>query len=1276
MATIHRGRAPDGRAVAIKRLDTRVKDQADRARFEREASIRFRHPNVVEVLDAGVDGDGAPYIVLELLEGGELETKLRDAPLPPKDAIGVGIQIARGLEVAHAAGVVHRDLKPSNIFICKDGTVKLLDFGVALLENRRTRFTSTGKVVGTPWYLAPEQARGDRDLDSRVDVWALGAVLYESLTGRAPFDRDSPLATVLAILREEPEPLERIVPSIPRELAAVIARCLVKPRDFRWATAGAVRAALEAIDVTDAAETAHSVDAPAAPTIAAGEDRIVAVLLAEGAEDGDKLRQAVEEEGGTFLRLYGHRAVGLFGGAQTEGDELERAASAAMRSAGAARHISVAAGRATSVGGTISGAAILAAEQGCNADVIGVAVDARSAKALTQRFDLESVAKGFYRLVAERPVSPIPPPRGSVVPGLHGDSIPPGFAGPIPLVGRTSELAQLSSAVTTMLGEWRARAVLMIGAAGSGKSRLRRELEQMLEQSVPPVRMLVARADPLGGSAALSLVAAAIRRRARDGTNEQDWPRIEPEAPLEERRRAVEALASEAITDPVVRDETTSFLGELLGVDMGLTSQVAAARTDPQLMADRLRVAVRDYFGGLADQGPVALLLEDLHWADNASLDVVEELLDGLSESPFLVAATARTWFDEGRPSYLGAQGVTRIEPRGLVAAEVAALAKAIAGRALSAPLVDALTERTSGNPLFVEQIVGELVEQGSLDLPPEKLPLPITVEAAIQSRLDHLPLLEKNACKHAAIWMRPFAAEEVEALGIADARGLLESLRRRRIVAARSAARVGRAREYRFHSTLFADVAYAMLAEAPRAELHRRAASILARAVDADDEEIGGHHEKAGENDQAVTRYVAATLAAQRRGDGESVLRCSGRALALGVPDAQRYDVHMARADAMQFLGRFEEQAKELNRCEHYARSPGEKARSLAERVIGLWRLGKADDALGAAELAIDAARNAGETDVLAVAFGRKAVFLTWRGELGAANGVLAEARDAARSSGPQIRGLLASYGAQLAAAEGDLDAKRARYAEAASLCDEAGDLRRAASISMNLADTLNRFGAFGEAEVALRAALERCRRVGYRVGEGGTLANLGYALVMLGRLDEAATALDEAERVAVATKYARVGVAVAEYRVRLALARSELDRAAADAMAAADRAEQAKLAGFWVRLLALAARAHLGAGRVPAALEASARALARYDELGSMEEGEIELFLVRAQALVAAGDAEGARQILERGGTRLDFVASRILDAEWRRRFLEEEPSHRALVAALSAARAHGGG
>lgn len=240
------------RDVAIKVL-SRV-DPALLARFEREARAMavLSHPNIVTVFDVGTH-EGSPFFVSELLEGRTLRAALEGTPLPVMRACELGLQLARGVAAAHALKIVHRDLKPENLFLTREGTLKILDFGLVKLKQGRstdaeeTMVEASGAyaLVGTPAYMAPEQLRGE-PVDERADLFALGTILYEMLAGENPFRRTSPAETMAAILREAPPRLgERV--HVPPALERLVGRCMEKDPADRFQSAGDLGFALESL---------------------------------------------------------------------------------------------------------------------------------------------------------------------------------------------------------------------------------------------------------------------------------------------------------------------------------------------------------------------------------------------------------------------------------------------------------------------------------------------------------------------------------------------------------------------------------------------------------------------------------------------------------------------------------------------------------------------------------------------------------------------------------------------------------------------------------------------------------------------------------------------------------------------------------------------------------------------------------------------------------------------------------------------------------------------
>jgi serine/threonine-protein kinase len=320
-----------GRDVAIKVLPVEFADDPERLRrFEREAkaTAALSHPNILEVHDVGTF-EGVPYLVEELLEGESLKERIGRGALPASEAIGVAVQIARGLAAAHEKGIVHRDLKPANVFLTKHGAVKILDFGLAklvesvaaggadTLTHAPTGATEFGRVLGTVAYMAPEQARG-MAVDQRADVFSFGVVLYEMLAGQRPFRGATATDTVAAILKEEPPALPA---SVPPDLVAVIGKCLAKVPEKRYSSGSEVLAALGGVDVEGAAPLWGSLQRSVRrhPWLAAANAVVALAVLALALDAGGvRSRLLGRGNGGQAIRMAVLPFANLSGGPEQD----------------------------------------------------------------------------------------------------------------------------------------------------------------------------------------------------------------------------------------------------------------------------------------------------------------------------------------------------------------------------------------------------------------------------------------------------------------------------------------------------------------------------------------------------------------------------------------------------------------------------------------------------------------------------------------------------------------------------------------------------------------------------------------------------------------------------------------------------------------------------------------------------------------------------------------------------------------------------------------------
>jgi eukaryotic-like serine/threonine-protein kinase len=288
MGVLYRGKDPVlDREVAIKLMSGDFSaDEAARARFFREAraAARLQHRNIVTIYEFAEDEHGTPYIAMEFLRGRSLAARMTaPPPLTLVQNLDVLTQLCTGLHYAHEQGIVHRDVKPGNIWMMDDGTVKLLDFGIAKIA--ASTMTNAGHVLGSAAYMAPEQVAG-REIDGRADVFAAGVVLYELVARRKPFEGDAPTAVMMRIIKDDPPPIRNYAPDIPVSLVNAVNKALQKDPDRRFMHAGdfgaelrLIRLALERTSDTirgeprDASETVYVATPAAAQPAAAAPSR-------------------------------------------------------------------------------------------------------------------------------------------------------------------------------------------------------------------------------------------------------------------------------------------------------------------------------------------------------------------------------------------------------------------------------------------------------------------------------------------------------------------------------------------------------------------------------------------------------------------------------------------------------------------------------------------------------------------------------------------------------------------------------------------------------------------------------------------------------------------------------------------------------------------------------------------------------------------------------------------------------------------------------------------
>jgi serine/threonine-protein kinase len=309
--------------VAVKLMSRALARHPDAlARFHREARIasRLGHPNLVNVLDFGMSEEGEPYLVMEHLEGEDLERRVRRAgSVPLANAVQIARQVASALAVVHSKGIVHRDLKPANIFLVQvpgePDFVKVLDFGVSKIKAARTKLTDASTVLGTPAYMSPEQASGSgEDIDHRADQWALACIVWEMLSGRTPFTADHADAIFYQLIHLAPPPLSKYVPDLPAAVESVILRALSKNAADRYPSVRDFARALEMAALDNCSEFTPMPFSPAQIAARSDADPVTEMrpALATSTEIGSNVSAAR-----SWARRHGPRLKAALAGMAT-----------------------------------------------------------------------------------------------------------------------------------------------------------------------------------------------------------------------------------------------------------------------------------------------------------------------------------------------------------------------------------------------------------------------------------------------------------------------------------------------------------------------------------------------------------------------------------------------------------------------------------------------------------------------------------------------------------------------------------------------------------------------------------------------------------------------------------------------------------------------------------------------------------------------------------------------------------------------------------------------
>ncbi len=876
------------RYVAVKVLlpslvmDSQMKEQY-LARFRREANIiaRLEHVNIVPIYEYG-EQDGMAYLVMPYLQGGSLyDVLVKRGHLPLDETLQYVQAAAAALDYAHTHGIIHRDLKPANFLLHSDGRLLLSDFGIARIHENEMKsagemLTVAGTMLGTPHYMAPEMLSGEQ-VDHRADLYALGVIVYQLLSGQLPFQGETPFAIFASRMQERLPSLHQLNPAIPAAVDTVVQQALAKKREDRFQSAQAMVRALSAavpfptnaagIDLNNAptlppSNLGPSVSPvqPGSPFIRPGspvrqqsetklseERKLVSILFAEVTEastleetlDPEDVRvlmeryyalvqRVISDYGGIFEKFAGDSILAVFGLPHAYGDDAERAAAAALALCEAMENDQTLSGCLQLQIGINTGEVVATSNPSSEIfDVKGETVTI--ATRLQQAANASEILAGERTAQAARTAFVFAEERQVTVKGRKK----PLRAFPLtavrqlrqtdrpPLVGRRQDLLQLELLQSRTLEEQRPQLVSIIAPVGTGKSRL---LEEFLSRLDPEdsFHHATARCLPYGQNLTYAPLRGLLSELLANNFDRSQ------------------------IIDVFVRGGyTTEDASSLAGHVLTALSVQEEENHDRESIFSAWRLLIEL----LARQTQRIVIFENLHWGSDSLLDLVEHIMHPRTQAPLLVMVLSRPELLERRPTWGGGRQnfimltlkpLTDIQSQELVGRLMPELSSEIRRR---------IAQRSGGNPFFAIELIHVIAEQETsrgkdIDLDV----LPDTVHAAILAQLDRLSPQQRRIAQVASVVGPTFHPTTLYAVisdlqpGEIDA-ALDALLLSNLIVLAEDG-------NDAFRHTLIRDVAYETLSRTERIRLHAAIVSNLAPSVTEHTDEymelLGYHYREA----------------------------------------------------------------------------------------------------------------------------------------------------------------------------------------------------------------------------------------------------------------------------------------------------------------------------------------------------------------------------------------------------------------------------------------------
>jgi tetratricopeptide (TPR) repeat protein len=1297
-----------GAPVALKIM--RRKDA--KARFDEEARIlaELRHPGIVRYIAHGKTTAGAPYLAMEWLEGEDLSERLSREGLTVGESIELVRRVADALHCAHTSGVIHRDIKPSNLFLSEGriDRIKLLDFGIARMHaSPAGAALRKGIVIGTPGYMSPEQAM-DGPIDARSDIFSLGCVLFECLTGEPPFYAEDVMALLAKILLQDAPRLDEVRGDLDPALSAIVARMLAKDPKERFPTAAALATELSALDASGAAPPTSVRQIPA--ELGASEQGLLCVVLiaseyaltppgeaprsSRGVVDLPfEVEQAVARSGGRVERLINGSAVVTLAGTGTATELVTKTARCALaiRDALPERPMALAMGRGVLAKGPPVGEVIDRGARILRAGALGlledptvilpddgsmprrksslpprplggfIFLDSVSAALLEARFDVRPGAAG-PELFAERA-------EAEVTRTLLGK--------PTTCVGRDAEIRALLGIFASCVRGPSARAVLLTGDPGVGKSRVRAELLRAIARSGGRAEVLVGYGDPMSAGSAFAMIASALRGLCGITAGE----------PPVEAWRKLSARLSKSLEGPELT-RVTAYLGALLGLPAEGEGLAAGAREnadananissagallkpaaeDPRLIGDRMRDAWRAWITAECTSNPVVIILEDLHWGDLPSVRFIDAALSVARSQPLLVLATARAEVRDLFPNLWAERGLHTIHLPELSDAASEDLVRQVLGSEATPARVLQITSQAAGNAFYLEELIRAAAER-------RKGSLPATVLAMVQSRLLEQTAEVRRLLRAASVFGQVFWRSGVIALlggthRTGEIGDQIESLLEAELCVRREKKRLAGEEEYAFRHMLVREASYATLTDGDRVLGHKLAGAWLERAGETDAMVLAEHYERGRAPERALFWYRRGAEQALEGGDFPAAFERAERAVACGAEGEELGALRLLAAYALSWQGR---QAD----AERYAREAMQRLprgsdlwyRAGGELAMSYGRLGQHDALEAVAGEMLELSRTGIAKPAALLALADAMMHLSIAGKHEIAVPIHIRLELGATELSPEVPEVTVRINKARAYRvyfiDGDLEGFLELMASVVESYEQIGDLRNACSAGSDLGFANLEIGAYESAAAILRKVIEQAERMGLSVTVASGKQNLGMVLARLGQTDEARLLEEQAILWFNAQRDPRMEGGARIYLAVIHLEAGSLDRAEEEARAALDVLET--VPSMRIHALATLAAIELAQGRIDearasvsdmmASLEAQ---MASFDSLGDSADAESFIRLAHAEVLHAAGDIQAAKAAIRAARDRLFARAEQFRSDERREVFLRAAPEN----------------